>query len=269
MKLFTLTTILSLATFVLAPGSRSPEDAASFWERMIAAKGGRERLQNVSSLVVNADGRQRRPVDPDRLRGQVHETMVYQFPDRYWNWEDTRPSRQDAFSATVFNAGTRQWWFSYGGRASIPQRWAPGNVVRVLQTDQVWYLLETRFVRPKPVKLTVDEAKRVGLLSATLPGFAEISYSVDLATYLVKECRLSWETAAPGNQPRPTEAEVMVFEKYDQVDGLMMPVLVRGERSDLSYIVNPDIDPRLFETPPDGVNNRDAWKKYWRNKSGD
>ena len=34
--------------------------------------------------------------------------------------------------------------------------------------------------------------------------------------------------------------------------------------TNIQFLINPDVDPKLFETPPSGVTQADAWKKFLR-----
>jgi hypothetical protein len=241
----------------VATHSQTTNDAKTFWDKMVDAKGGRERLRSISGLVLNINGRQEGTMDRGRQVGEIHNTFVYQFPDRYWFWEDTRPSRHNAFSVTVFNALSRRLWFSAGGVDAIEQVFSDSRTISILQRDQLMYLLESRFVQPEPKSLSFIDNGRIALVEASAPGFASIKYKVDTTTYLPVECAISWWL-----QQAASATHVMTIEGYAVVDGLKMPSRVRGQGGELSFIINPKLDPRLFEEPPSAVTQRDAWKKY-------
>ena len=88
------------------------------------------------------------------------------------------------------------------------------------------------------------------------PEYSKVEYPVNVATRLPRDARLT---------PRlPTGdglSEEFVFEGDQDVSGVRLPRRVKGI-GDVSFILNPSIDPRLFTTAPDGVASRDAWRKW-------
>jgi len=242
--------ILLFAFATLTAGTQSPDDPKAFWERVIAAKGGRERLHAVTTLVVSVDGRQARAMDSGRPVGEIHNTYVHQLPDRFWLWEDTRPSRRTAFSVAVFNALNRTTWFASAGGAAVEQRYFESQLINVVQRDELTYLLETRFIQPTPAKLSMEPDGKTAVIEVHAPGFAKVTHRVDLKTYLPVESTVYFETFS----------HVLRIQSYTTIDGLKMPSRISGQ--DVSFTINPQIDPKLFDTPPDGVTHRDAWKKY-------
>lgn len=243
---------------------QAPVDPMDFWEKMVAAKGGRQRLHAISGLVVNRDGQQSAPIDPGRPRGEIHETVVYQFPDRFWNWRDTRPSRQNAYSVSVSNGASRVAWFASGGGASKQHEYYEEDLVAIIHRDQIAYLLETRFVRPVPVSVSITKPG-VASVEATAPGFASIRFTVNTNTYLPIDCITSaWVKLPTTKKQVAGTPHVIRIESYGAIDGLQLPSRLRGEVRNVSFAINPAVDQRLFETPPDYVSHRDEWKKYLR-----
>jgi CubicO group peptidase (beta-lactamase class C family) len=52
------------------------------------------------------------------------------------------------------------------------------------------------------------------------------------------------------------------FDGWSTVGGIQM--LPRDGTTTLHFLINPDVDPKLFETAPDNVTREDAWKKFLR-----
>lgn len=70
----------------------SKKEAEELWELAIKAKGGRERLKSVNNMVISGEypvyylvSRVQRNHQPKYVRLDV-------FPDKYWEWNDMRPS---------------------------------------------------------------------------------------------------------------------------------------------------------------------------------
>ena len=93
-------------------------------------------------------------------------------------------------------------------------------------------------------------------------GFALVSYVIDTQTSLPLQVTLDALLSHPQLPPGRTYRSTYTLDGVVTVDGLRMPRRVDGE--DVRFTINPDIDPQLFETPPDGVTSRDAWKKFLR-----
>jgi hypothetical protein len=249
----------------LAPTVMTSENQRSTeaWAKVIEAKGGVERLHKITVLAWSADYPSRSSQGPGE-----HMEFVEAFPDRYWAWEDYRPG-PGSFATQVWNAQKQLWWDSrQGGRAKqIP--WTQRAARAGLQDAHgriFLFLLESKDVRPTIVR-TVEGNDTVDLF-ATAPGFVEIRYTIDKSTFLPRAVTLVPEFFRAGeSSPRAGAATQYFLKDYRLVDGIQMPGLIEG-MGQMRFIINPAVDPRLFETPPDGVNSRDEWRKFLRASTG-
>jgi hypothetical protein len=66
----------------------SVEKAKILWEKVIQAKGGRQNLQNVKTLVVTT--KRMNPNDKKEFRSAYY-VDVFELPGRWWRWVDERP----------------------------------------------------------------------------------------------------------------------------------------------------------------------------------
>ena len=234
------------------------------WERVVAAKGGRSRLHAVHTLVIRTNDLA--PGGDQRFRravGTVQYEFVRAFPDRSWTWEDYRPG-QMGFAAEVFNISRRLNWESRRGGKAVPLRWSDSSE-RALRSrlleDQLIYLLETRFAKPT-LRKTWRDGDTV-MIEGEAPGLQRLIYVIDGRSMLPRSITLTPAPVALPDKPglHPVPSESYEFDRYTSVDGIQMPSQVKG-LGEVSFTVNPDIDPKLFETPPDGVTSRDEWRKY-------
>src|SRR4051812_47867497 len=67
----------------------SKQNAQALWEQAVAAKGGRERLHDVNSLVIFYQQTVRNVLGTVVHRGLVER--LYVFPDKSWSWDDGLP----------------------------------------------------------------------------------------------------------------------------------------------------------------------------------
>jgi len=230
---------------------RQVVDAASVWDRMLAAKGGREKLHAVHTLVVSTRdplaGFSRRDV-----AGGLKYEIVAAFPDRFWWWSDYRPGKL-GFDVQVWNRTARWWWATSNGRAAGQPEWGPRlESDRRLEVLQLAYLLETQFVQPRLLRAfeISGKAGRRVVVEAATPSTSRVRYTVDPTTYLPESVEIG------------TEGTAYQFSSWVNVDGIRMPQ--QDGKIALHFLINPNVDPKLFETPPDNVTSADAWKTFLR-----
>jgi hypothetical protein len=70
----------------------SKKEAERLWELAIEAKGGRERLESVSNMVVSGENPLYLLGFRVRRNRQPKFATLYVFPNKYWEWNDNRPS---------------------------------------------------------------------------------------------------------------------------------------------------------------------------------
>ena len=234
--------------------SASPQE---FWESMLTAKGGRVRLQSVQALVFQSSTRYPAWSRSDVVPGTQYE-FVAQFPDRCWVWGDFRPGSM-GFSIAAWELSSGTHWLARNGMPARRFAVTPDlarSLRRRLEELQVLYLLETKFLRPTIVSLVRHQDSPTAVLTVQTPEYSKVEYTVEVATRLPLAVRLTPRLPDGDGVPKH-----LFFEGDQDVSGVRMPRRVEG-MGDVTFIVNPRIDPRLFTTAPDGVASRDAWRKW-------
>ncbi len=251
--LVTIATLMVGIPMQTGPVPLSPELT---WDRIIAAKGGRERLRSVHTLAWSSDD----PRWTSRAFGSVRYELVESYPDRCWAWEDYRPGSM-GFAVEVWNAQKRLNWDSRNGgpAAVIPWRADAANFrLRRGREHQLLFLLESADLKPVP-RQAISSSTGI-VVDLEVPGFVSVTLTVDRATLLPKSLALVADLGSTVPPPKGPDVEYTI-EAYTDVDGLQMPTKIAG-LGDLRFIINPAVDPQLFETPPSGTVQRDAWRQF-------
>ena len=237
--------------------------AAALWERMIEAKGGRERLHGVETLVETIRKRLVFP-SPKFKNGDELYVQAMALPDRIWKWQDARP--------TVFGMSIDVRNLSTGFRYLV----YPGNDVRKLdevrgetkwlEIAQVTIFNETRWVRPKPVRTRTDkEIPRGVTVLETEWGGNRWDFWIHEKDYL--------PTRILKYEPASWDSHHIIVSYYDladyrPVEGIQIPhkTSVRYIESKpmsftpATFILNPRLREDLFSTIPKSEDPADAWK---------
>jgi hypothetical protein len=223
--------------------------AQELWEKAIAAKGGRERLYKVQNLLV--------------AYGTKHKTIsLYAFPNRFWQWEDNRPSPL-GLSVDLYNLD-KGFGYTIMGDSRLPHKddnyWLNGRYL--LLREQVAYLMETQWVRPLPVKAAEDRlnGKQVDVVYARQNVWT-VKYTLDKLTHLPLQFEMYIQPEHEGVLP-------IDFVDYFEVDGIKFPRTVRyGPKTAFfaqSYLLNVEYDKQLFDHPPSIEDGPDAWRSVRR-----
>jgi hypothetical protein len=265
----TISIVAAIVAFTCIPIRSAAQltDAKALWERMVEAKGGRARLHAVHALVVSTNdplsGFTRRDV-----AGRLQYEIVASFPDQFWWWSDYRPGKM-GFDIAVWNRVSKKAWEALNGRSAGPSGWGPAREGdRRITLVQMAYLLETKYFQPTPVRIEQRVTARGTrmVLDATAPSMHLIRYVVDPASAMVEEIEATpLLRQLDGSGPETPASEPFYrysFSGWSTVDGIQMPQL--DGKTKLRFLINPDIDPKLFDTPPDNVTRADAWKKFLR-----
>ncbi|HEY7476369.1 MAG TPA: hypothetical protein VH679_15215 [Vicinamibacterales bacterium] len=238
---------------------------------MIAAKGGHDRLLAVHAFAVSESATREGLTRPDAPRSFRHE-FVFELPDRLWRFADNRP-QFSGVTAEVVNRARRVHWTSTGGGPSRSS-WSDGEanfMARQVEELQAVYFLETRFLQPTVVAVSKEREglRSVTRVEAKTTWLARVVYTVDDVTHLPARVVVTPLVRAPNSTAAPFPGTPVTYElaEYIDVDGIKLPA--RDRSAYLAFRVNPNIDPQLFETPPDGARTADAWMKWLRNPGGD
>lgn len=177
----------------------SQEEAQRLWEQAITAKGGRERLYAVRNMVVS-------------WRGNKHVDL-YVFPSKLWRWMDDRPS-PIGLAVEMHNLERNLAYLTYPNDPESPRRLGQSGRGSVpLRDAQLYYLLETRWIRPEPIGVT---SGRVGRQAVDVVQTIVDGKRVDF--YLDRELHLPLKVAFPAEDERGTY--YVMFSDYAPVDGI-------------------------------------------------
>jgi len=247
--------ILCLPAAAAAQTARTSADAwlaQELWEKAVAAKGGREQLQKVESLLITYRSTWRNFLGIVEHRGDV-ETL-YAFPDRLWSWDDDLPPPFGMSVGWVDLGRNRHCVLHKGATAPSCNTGRPpgGPGDRGLVRVQYLYLLETRWVRPTPVGVSEGRIglKKVDVLQTRFRE-TRIDYFLDRKTHLPLRVAFT-------EDPRQRTPVTYDFSEYVNVGGVMMPG--KQERGHLNFQINPPYDEAVFTRPPTLEAGPHAWR---------
>lgn len=229
--------------------------ARRVWEQAIEAKGGRERLHALRNMLISGEvGYTTRRAKGNKAR----RTYLLVFPGKYWSFEDYG---SDVFGSQVhmfdYEAKTQ-----YVGRPGDPEmRLEPlsnPNNDRTMEDQTLAFLLETKWLKPTPLKVTgeVIGSRPVDVVETSTPA-GRVDFAFDGRTHL--PVRVSFYTTYRGK----TYVTVQSFSDYTEVSGIKVPRVVEykdGTKDDLSIEFNVEYDNSIFKTPPRAQAGRDVWR---------
>ena len=226
--------------------------AQALWEQAVAAKGGRERLYEVNSLLISYREAARNFFGVVVHRGDV--VRLYVFPGKFWSWDDGLPP---PFTLTVgwLDASRDRRCTLYEGSAAPacgPAESRGSAADEQLTKAQYLYLLETRWVKPEPFGVG---GGRVGLKKADVlhARFRDrrIDYFLDRKTHLPLRVSVFYKEGARA-------LLTFDFSEYVSVGGIMMPG--RQEKGGINFQFNPPYDEAVFTRPPSIEAGAWAWR---------
>ena len=246
----TLVLFFLTALAVCGPRAAAREDsraaAERIWESAVAAKGGRERLHSIHSMLETA------------AWGKYRLTSLHAFPGRFWRY-DQEPE-PFGLSAEMINAERRIGYVAHSGDPKSPHGLGgdfPASALYVNDEEQMYYLLETRWLKPEPFEALAGEVggRRADVVRAHVAG-RQADFFFDRRTHMpLKVVFPSTNGEGPG----------VWFKDYAEVDGVMLPAKVSHHRDNkflaCSFVLNPDFDERVFERVPTIEAGPDAWRR--------
>ena len=255
---------LLLAVTVCFGARQTPaEEAAAVWELALTAKGGRERLHQIDTVLRSS--RIPSSLGKRSFDRQVEELFV--FPSTYWQWADERPTTfgRSALTLDFENGiGFFIWDTDAAPRRSLADPKADGWRFDLMQALE---LLETRWMKLEPVRTWSEKkGRRVSVFVEgkfrLISGWAPVTFSLDNETLLPTQAVLL----------RPLINDHVVrlvfdFSDYVDVEGIPMPRLIRHSGDDLhfdeklNYQFNVDYDPNLFKVGPTIEGGPEGWKR--------
>jgi hypothetical protein len=220
-------------------------EAKKLWEMTIAAKGGREKLHSVSNMWTSASLEYS---IPSKGRNRVLREALFVFPNKYWLYED--------YGRDVFGIRLDMWDYDarthYSGAPDDaetnlePIRESKRNAA--LDNGQLFVLLETRWLKPVPLKVTTGRIQVTDVdIVETLVNGRQVDYALDKVTHL--PLRVSFYDSVNGK----TYIFHVMLSDYVAVNGISVPTKVRLGDGTLEKSVtkfNVNYDPLLFTRPP-------------------
>ena len=271
------TVLLAIAGAVLVAGCLSPSQvnasagvavsddetatkARELWEKVLEAKGGRERLRKITNLYVVAD------------QGQGYrQSTLNVFPD--YRFDFAYEPVEENTSIEVSNAKKGIVWWQIHGNAAKPRKYEAEDVYRNLHA-QVIYLLVTSDIDPVPLRLRKEwlGLKRVDVIEVEAQGW-RVDYYIDPKTHLPLRVVLPNGLKA---HERGDMNHVITLDDYAAVDGVMMPhkathtYTTNPEKLEdrLKFEINAAYDPQVFEVAPTRRTNGESWRAKKVNANG-
>lgn len=238
-------------------------EAEKFWNEMIEAKGGREKLHSVSNMLITNDGK------PDNLW-----IKFWVYPYKYWNWD--RDSSYYNVKRVIMSNLELRWYINrgryenkdLGDEAYLSDR-------ESYQITACTFLLETKWFQPTPIRVTRQKLGRttIDAIETRFPNLEYyknwgLMYYVDTETLLPKGVAIIL---------RDKVAKPTLFKDYETVNGIQMPTSVenpfggeyfnpkrQGFRS-VKIRLNVDHNKELFEKEPTFESGSNAWKPKQNN----
>jgi hypothetical protein len=233
--------------------SKQQERARELWEAAVAAKGGREKLQNIHSFYFESTF----PGSSDRAYA------LFVLPDRSFHYVYWARFKQT--SIVIYN-GRRNitWWQVDSGQAHTI-RDTEDDISRIREA-QFTHLMLTRWLEPKPLRVRKEwiGLKRVDVVETDVEGW-RVDYYLDPKTHLPIKVLFAQSKLSRAEGILDREVKL---EDYREVDGIMMPHklttslmgMYRYEER-IRYELNVEYDEGIFEEPPRPGMRPDAWRR--------
>jgi hypothetical protein len=225
--------------------------ARELWEKVLVAKGGRERLRKITNLYVAAD------------QGQGYrQSTLNVFPD--YRFDFSYDPKRENTAIEVSNAKTGIVWWQVSNEAK-PRKYQEEDVYRNL-SQQFIYLLVTSEVDPVPLGLRKEwiGLKRVDVIEVEAKDW-RVDYYIDPKTHLPLRVVLPNGLRA---HDRGDMNHIIALDDYAAVDNVMMPhkathtFTTNPEKlvERLKFEINANYDPQVFEQAPTTRTSAEAWR---------
>lgn len=255
-------TLPSLSQVVASENSKERVEAVRYWEELVKARGGREKLRSIKNVLLT------KGKDFPKVQSEF-----YVYPNRFWKWSQGKIV-YDYLDVTMANVDSGV--FLIANREGLKERkqFAPvvggANYRDGWLTDACIFFLETRWLKPTPLRVNRKNIgkDRLDVLETILPDLVtlknwRLDYYIEPETLIVRGAALY---PKPGDIP-----EYYSFSEYVPVDGVMVPkafVVLLGisepKKSSLiplTFQFNVDYDEKLFEQAPSVDAGPNAWKR--------
>jgi hypothetical protein len=268
--------------FVLLCGARASgqnanmEKAIELWEKVIAAKGGRENLYAIKNLVVSKKSYS--PFEDKEFQNSKSEKL-FVMSGKLWSWIDERPGFSIGISQYDFENEIGYEITENSEKARIykplkSQGLSKGQLSIVLDgerynnfakerflVDQLIYLMETKWFQPQINGMRSERIKGENLNVVEVSfGRQKLEYFIDSKTNLPNKIRrLVWfeDTKEFDNE------DILFLEDYIEVAGVKFPQVIRRSKkteTKTTYKVNVKYKENLFNKPPSIADGQEGWK---------
>lgn len=236
-------------------------EAEQLWERMIEVKGGREKLHSINNLKWS-------------VGDKPENTAIYLevYPNKHWDWVRLK-NFHDTMWVRMSNMEHCVWFVAgYGvfDSKEVSEEECQSTRMRNIQEASI-FLLETRWLQPKPIRVTRQTIKKEEfdvvetLIPANNKGLYErMDFYIDAKSLLVQRV-LEYDKEKPSG--------FNIFKDYILVDGIKMPshrgsyfysqwnkkIKLRPSTK-VKWEFNVEYNKQAFEKPPSVEAGADDWK---------
>jgi len=252
MRLLFLTLFLiSFSILRIQAQSQDDQKAKKLWEAAIAAKGGREQLYHVNTLVISYQETTRNFLGIIVHRGIVEG--IYVFPDKMWSWDDGLPPPFHLSVGWLNLEQNRRCTMYAGASAPACGPARQGDLNEGISQIQYLYLMETRWVKPVPLSVTNGNIglKKIDVLHTSFEN-TKIDYFLDRKTHLPLRVAIFYN-----GSDRATR--IVEFSDYVIVSGVQLPS--KQKKTRISFQINPLYDADIFRHPPSISGGPHAWRQ--------
>jgi hypothetical protein len=249
--------------------------AKALWEEAVRAKGGRERLLSVKSLLITSTIYARAP----RGSNIKDAVRLYAMPGKVWVYTHT-PEFAVKLDATVINTERKLCMLTLAPAGSGVSPLSPclsETWTQYLLQDPVIYLMETEWVRPVPLRARTEGKgkKQVDVVEVEV-GQLRADFYLDGKTGLPFRIVTEWYGGI-GRATGSLGPMEVLLEDYAAVEGVQMPRRVTrrmlpphresvgdpltGDEERARYQFNVAYDPALFDAPVPKNVKPDAWRR--------
>lgn len=251
-----LSEIVGYGQAVQKTQNSATKDMEQMWERLIEAKGGREKLLKIENIVKQSRGTYYTGLKKINTRS----LQLIVLPNKWWSWTDERPSIF-GLRMTMYNFDIdRQYVVQYGGRAT---EWGiepiQNNNKRFADMTFISYLLpETKYWKPTLEKVDREKIgfRDVDVIQTRLKG-KRIDFFLDRKTHL--PIKVVYFMPNIGDEGEHL-SYVTELSDYVEYRGIQVPTKVNNQR--LTYQFNIEYNEEIFQRPPVPIETSDsAWRK--------
>ena len=263
---------LAANTQAQAPAGKADvtrERAVALWEEAIRAKGGHERLRSIQNFLISS----KIDVEAPRGGGMTETERLYALPDKAWVYTLT-PHFDVSLDATVINLERNLCLVTLSpARGDVPQlsRCLPTTWQERLIQDPIIYLMETKWVRPVPVRARIEGSGNNKLdVIETEVGKLRVDFYLDRKTRL--PIKIVTDHFYGDSRLTHSMGLTIRLDDYAAVDGIQMPrsvmrqpevgpQTIRRDTEHARYRFNVAYDKTIFDRPVSKKAKSDDWKQ--------